>query len=325
MSLNKRYEVYADDDDKFESFIMEMFVQESHNRQQSCPQDPKDIRVTKQDMMYKGFAPFHTAIAIQLIETFNTSHAAHNNERGDGVLVPLSPKLPYLIQCRAMANTFVAAQSAFKISGQKYFNIYRTYRMIKNQHSDIFGYRVMDKYTDNSTNQTVDVVLSSHDSDPAIIIYFDVNIPGRIVSAEEIRAMKAMGYVKEMKNDLISLKNQPKESRDKTKIKNLENRIQSYENYVSKVLNGADVNTIRKEACLDTYDKTYIVPQQLSFHLPRSSSTKISRIKNGRIVVLLNNLERIAQQGSDEFAFYNDKHHGQDAAEIIAKTFRIGP
>ena len=323
----QRYEVYTDDDDKFESFIMEMFVQEAlSSKPQEFPDDPNKINVNKMECMYQGFTYRHERVAIQLIQAFNASHANHNNEQGDGVVIKLNPNLPYLNQSKNLTNAFISTQNNHKVRLVKYFNIYRTFQMVNQLKSDVFGCRVMRTYEDSSTQQTMDVTLSKKDPDPAVLIYFDVNIPGRIVSDTEVRAMKALKHVTEMQNDLVLLKKQPTENQNKTEIKNLEKQIRSYTNYANRVLHGADVNTIRKEACLDTYDKTYIVSQQLSFHLPRPSSPKITSLKNNPISSMLGNINKVGKHCSQGYyEFYNNQNHGIPAAKVITKTFRIGP
>lgn len=322
----QRYEVYTDDDDKFESFIMEMFVQEaSSSKLPEFPDDPNKINVNKTECMYQGFTYRHERTAIQLIQAFNASHANHNNEQGDGLVIKLNPNLPYLNQSKNLTNAFISAQSNHKVRATKYFTIYKTFQMVNRLKSDVFGCRVMKTYKDSSTQQIMDVTLSDTDPDPAILIYFDVNIPGRIVSDAEVRAMKALGHIPEMQNNLALLKKQPVASRNKTEIKNLENRIRSYTNYANKVLRGSDVNTIRKEACLDTYDKAYVVSQQLSFHIPRPTSSKITDLKNIRIESMVGNMMGVGKECNSYGEFYNTDHHGPPAAKIIAKTFRIGP
>lgn len=323
----QRYELYTDDDDKFESFIMEMFVQEaSSSAPTEFPDDPNKINVNKTECMYQGFISQHESVAIQLILAFNSSHANHNNEQGDGVAIKLNPNLPYLNQSKNLTNAFISTQNNHKVRLAKYFNIYRTFQLVNHLKSDVFGCRVMRTYTDSSTQQTMDVTLSKKDPDPAMLIYFDVNIPRRIVSDAEVRAMKALKHVTEMQNDLVLLKKQPTENQNKTEIKNLEKQIRSYTNYANKVLRGADVNTIRKEACLDTYDKTYIVSQQLSFHLPRPSSPKITRLKNNPISSMLGNINKVGKHCNlGYYEFYNNQNHGIPAAKVITKTFRIGP
>lgn len=265
----QRYEVYTDDDDKFESFIMEMFVQEaSSTNRVEFPNDPNKIDVYRKDYMFKGSNPIHTRIAIQMAMCFNISHEVHNNETGDGKYVTLNPKLGPLIQLENKANRFVNSQTAYKKMGKKIYAIHQTLILIQKDTSGIFKWHVVKAY--NNGKIVKDITMGIHDKDPGMVIYFDANIPKRAISKTEARAIKASQHIPKLESDLDSLKKLPNTSINQNDIRNTENKLKAYTDYANKVLKGVNVNKIRREACIDNFNGKYVVAQQLSFHLPRS-------------------------------------------------------
>ena len=321
----QRYEVYTDDDDKFESFIMEMFVQKtSSTNPTEFPDDPNNIDIDRKDYMYKGAKFDHSRIAIQMAMCFNISHEVHNNETGDGQFVTLDPNLAPLIQLENKANRFVNNQSAYKKMGKKVYIIYQTLKLVQNDRSGIFAWHVVKDYKKGNAN--IDLTMGKHDKDPAMMVYFDANIPKRAVTKSEVRAMKAAQYIPMMQTEINTLKS--RSDAKQTEIKKLEDKMNTYKNYVNKTLKGVKISTIRKEACLDVFDKKYILSQQVSFHLPRSGSNKATRLKNSNVLTLLNNIfNTMAQTATSRTQFYNHnrKCRGISAAKMIVNVFHIGP
>ena len=319
----QRYEVYTDDDDKFESFIMEMFVQEASSTNPTFPDDPNKISIRGNDYMFKGSNLMHTRIAIQMAMCFNISHEVHNNEQGDGISVKLHPTLMPLLQLENAANAFVSAQTAYKKMGKKIYAIHQTLILIQKDTSGIFKWHVVKAY--NNGKIVKDITMGKYDKDPGMVIYFDANIPKRAISKTEARAIKALQYIPEIQNKLNSLKNQPVSTHNQKLIKDNTDMLKRYTDYTNKVLKGVNVNKIRREACIDNFNGKYVVSQQLSFHLPRSGSNKATRLNNPSVAGLLNAIENIAQVANRKKEFFNKLHNGIDAAEMIVKVFHIEP